>query len=34
MQEHSGAVTFQGNPLTLAGTGVTVGDSAPDVEVL
>ncbi len=34
MQEHSGAVTFQGNPLTLAGTEVKVGDSAPDVEVL
>ena len=34
MQERSGSVTFQGNPLTLAGTEVKVGDSAPDVEVL
>ena len=34
MQERSGGVTFQGNPLTLVGTEVKVGDSAPDVEVL
>ena len=34
MQEYSGAVTFQGNPLTLVGNEVKVGDSAPDVEVL
>ena len=34
MQERSGGVTFYGNPSTLAGTEVKVGDSAPDVEVL
>ena len=34
MQERSGVITFQGNPLTLAGTEVKVGVSAPDVEVL
>ena len=30
MEERTGAVTFQGNPLTLVGAGVTVGDDAPD----
>jgi len=34
MQERSGAVTMGGNPLTLTGTEVKIGDSAPDVEVL
>jgi thioredoxin-dependent peroxiredoxin len=34
MQERSGAVTMGGNPLTLTGTQVRVGDSAPDVEVI
>ena len=34
MQERSGVITFQGDPLTLAGTEVKVGDSAPDVEML
>ena len=27
-------VTFQGNPLTLAGTQVKVGDTAPDFTVV
>ncbi len=30
MQERSGVITFQGNPLTLLGTELKVGDSAPD----
>lgn len=34
MQERSAAVTMGGNPLTLTGTEVRVGDSAPDVEVI
>lgn len=34
MQERKGAVTFLGNPLTLIGTEVRVGDRAPDVELL
>jgi len=34
MQEHSGAITMKGNPLTLVGPQISVGDSAPDVEVL
>ncbi len=34
MQEHSGAITMKGNPLTLVGPELSVGDSAPDVEVL
>ncbi len=34
MQEHSNAVTMHGNPLTLVGPKLAVGDSAPDVEVL
>lgn len=28
--EHAGAVTFKGNPLTLVGTPVAVGQKAPD----
>jgi thiol peroxidase len=34
MQERSGVVTMGGNPLTLTGAEVKVGDSAPDVEVI
>lgn len=34
MQERSGVITMGGNPLTLTGTEIKVGDSAPDVEVL
>lgn len=34
MKERKGAVTFQGNPLTLVGNEVRVGERAPDVELL
>jgi thioredoxin-dependent peroxiredoxin len=34
MTERPGAVTFQGNPLTLLGTEVKVGEKAPDFTVL
>lgn len=34
MQERSGVITFQGNPLTLLGAELKVGDSAPDVTLL
>ena len=34
MQERVGVITFQGNPLTLLGAELKVGDSAPDVAVL
>ena len=34
MKERSGAVTMHGNPLTLLGAELNVGDSAPDLEVL
>ncbi len=34
MQEHSGVITMKGNPLTLVGPKLSVGDSAPDIEVL
>ncbi len=34
MEERKGAVTLRGNPLTLAGREVKVGDKAPDVELL
>lgn len=34
MKERKGAVTFQGNPLTLLGDEVKIGDRAPDVEFL
>ena len=34
MNERTGLITFQGNPLTLLGNGVGVGDDAPDVELL
>ena len=32
--ERTGIITFQGNPLTLIGKEVKVGDKAPDFEVL
>ena len=34
MEERSGVITFQGNPLTLVGPAIGVGDDAPDAEVL
>jgi len=34
MQERKGVITFKGNPLTLVGTELKVGDKAPDVTVL
>lgn len=34
MKEHPGAVTMRGNPLTLVGKELKIGDQAPDVEVL
>ena len=34
MDERTGAVTMQGNPLTLLGRELKVGDPAPDVEIL
>ncbi len=34
MEERSAAVTLHGNPLTLIGTVLNVGDAAPDLEVL
>jgi len=34
MEERSGAVTMQGNPLTLLGKDLKVGESAPDLELL
>ena len=34
MDERTGLITFQGNPLTLLGSEVKVGDDAPDVELL
>ncbi len=34
MDERTGAVTFQGNPLTLIGPEIASGQSAPDVELL
>lgn len=34
MEERPGATTMKGNPLTLMGTQVKVGDAAPDFEVL
>lgn len=34
MNEQKGAVTFKGQPLTLTGTTLKVGDKAPDIEVL
>jgi thiol peroxidase len=34
MLERTGLVTFGGNPMTLVGTELKVGDDAPDVEVI
>ena len=34
MQERSAAVTIHGNPLTLVGKELKIGDPAPDVELL
>ena len=34
MKERTGVVTLHGNPLTLVGNEVTVGDEAPDFEVI
>lgn len=34
MSERAGAVTFKGNPLTLLGREVKVGDKAPDFKVV
>jgi thiol peroxidase len=34
MEERNGAVTMHGNPLTLLGKELNVGDSVPDLEVL
>lgn len=34
MKERSGIITINGNPLTLLGNDVKVGDNAPDFEVL
>lgn len=34
MNERTGLITFQGNPLTLLGNVVKVGDAAPDFTVL
>jgi thioredoxin-dependent peroxiredoxin len=34
MVERTGVITFQGNPLTLLGNEVKIGDMAPDFEVL
>ena len=34
MQERSAAVTMHGNPLTLVGKELSIGDAAPDLELL
>ncbi len=34
MQERKGEITMKGNPLTLVGAPLSIGDSAPDVTVL
>ena len=34
IEERTGIITFQGNPLTLLGKGVSVGEAAPDFSVL
>ncbi len=34
MKEHKGLITMHGNPLTLAGPQLKVGDQAPDADVL
>jgi len=33
-QEKTGIITFKGNPMTLLGPDVKVGDSAPDFQVV
>ena len=34
IEERTGVITFQGNPLTLLGKGVSVGETAPEFCVL
>ena len=34
MEERKGVITFMGNPLTLVGPSLKVGDKAPDFVVL
>lgn len=34
MKERTGIITFQGNPLTLVGNEIRVGDTAPDFEAI
>jgi len=34
MQERTGIITFKGNPMTLLGLGLKVGDKAPDFRVV
>jgi len=34
MQERTGIITFKGNPMTLVGPGLKVGDKAPDFRVV
>jgi len=34
MQERNGVITFQGNPLTLLGAELKIGESAPDAALL
>ena len=34
MEERTGLVSLQGNPLTLLGPALKVGDQAPEFEVL
>jgi thioredoxin-dependent peroxiredoxin len=34
MEERTGIITFQGNPLTLLGRALHLGDPAPDFEIL
>ena len=34
MEEHTGIITMKGNPLTLVGKTPTLGEAAPDFEVL
>ncbi len=34
MEEHTGVITINGNPLTLVGSELKVGDPAPDFELL
>ncbi len=34
MEERNGVITFKGNPMTLMGPGLQVGDRAPDFQVV